>query len=307
MRTPFWESSAGALAALLNSTAAVELVWCDVFTITLVGGTVLRWSGTDIPVTINGTTWSLGPGIVRGRLRRGRGISVDTLQVTLYPGDISIATSPLAQYIARGGFDNARLESIRAFKLASSVGWTGEVDDSTGRISGVKPDREQVSLNVKSDTELFDVMVPREVYQPGCTNTLYDTACAVSRASRTLTGTTATGTDINRIQFTINPTGAVNTATVADKYYALGVIKFTSGACAGVARTIKRHQGQVTPGVLPAQVITVLQPLPAEVASGDAFEIYPGCDKTKATCEAKFSNLIRFRGHPYIPAPETIT
>lgn len=307
MRTPFWESSAGALAALLNSTAATELVWCDLFTITLVGGTVLRWSGTDIPVIIDGTTWLLGPGVVRGRVRRSRGIAVDTLQVTLYPGAEQIAGSPLAQYIARGGFDNARLESVRVFKLASSIGWTGAVVDFAGRVSGVKPDREQMLLNVKSDTELFDVMVPREVYQPGCTNTLYDTACGVSRASRTLAGTAATGTNITRTQFTINPTGAVNTATVADKYYSLGVVKFTSGECAGVARTIKLHQGQVTPGVLPAQVITVLQPLPAAVAPGDAFEIYPGCDKTKATCEAKFSNLIRFRGHPFIPAPETVT
>jgi uncharacterized phage protein (TIGR02218 family) len=54
-------------------------------------------------------------------------------------------------------------------------------------------------------------------------------------------------------------------------------------------------------------VITVLQPLPAAVVSGDAFEIYPGCDKTKATCENKFANLIRFRGYPFIPAPETVT
>jgi hypothetical protein len=35
--------------------------------------------------------------------------------------------------------------------------------------------------------------------------------------------------------------------------------------------------------------------------------VYPGCDKQQATCRGKFANLARFRGQPYVPAPETIT
>jgi uncharacterized phage protein (TIGR02218 family) len=292
MRTPLWESSPGALAALLNSAAAVELVWCDLFTLTLAGGTVYRWSGTDIPITVNGITWSLGPGIVRGKLRRAVGIQVDTLEVKLYAdSSITIAGTPLIQYIARGGLDNARLQADRAFKLASDVGIVGTVNDFTGRIATVKPDREQAVLQVKSDTELLDVMVPREVYQPGCTNTLYDSACGVNRAALTVTGTATAVTDATRITFG-------HALGQAAAHFDLGVVTFTSGLNAGIARTVKRHvSGQ----------ITVLSPLPFAVAIGDAFSIYPGCDKTQATCTSKFNNVIRFRGHPYIPTPETIT
>lgn len=36
-------------------------------------------------------------------------------------------------------------------------------------------------------------------------------------------------------------------------------------------------------------------------SAGDAFTIYPGCDKQQSTCSAKFNNLIHFRGFPYVP------
>ena len=36
---------------------------------------------------------------------------------------------------------------------------------------------------------------------------------------------------------------------------------------------------------------------------GDAFTVYPGCDKQQSTC-ALFGNSANFRGQPFIPAPE---
>jgi len=71
-----------------------------------------------------------------------------------------------------------------------------------------------------------------------------------------------------------------------------------TGPNAGISRTVKTH----TSGAL-----TVLQPWPFAVASGNTFTAYPGCDKAQATCSGKFSNLVRFRGMPYIPIPETAT
>ena len=39
---------------------------------------------------------------------------------------------------------------------------------------------------------------------------------------------------------------------------------------------------------------------------GDVAYIYPGCDKTPATCKAKFNNFSRNRATPYVPLKETI-
>ena len=37
---------------------------------------------------------------------------------------------------------------------------------------------------------------------------------------------------------------------------------------------------------------------------GDAFTVAVGCDHTPATCAARFANLARFRGFPYVPPPQ---
>jgi uncharacterized phage protein (TIGR02218 family) len=133
-------------------------------------------------------------------------------------------------------------------------------------------------------------MVPRDVYQPGCLNTLYDAACGLNRTTYQVTGTTTSATDAARLVFSHGLAQAAG-------YFDLGVIQFTSGANAGISRSVKTHTGST---------LSVMQPWPAPVASGDAFKAWPGCDKTRSTCETKFSNTIRFRGHPYIPMPETV-
>jgi hypothetical protein len=83
-------------------------------------------------------------------------------------------------------------------------------------------------------------------------------------------------------------------------YFARGVIACTSGANAGQRRTVK-HYIKGTPGQ-----IRVANPFLSAWAVGDGFTLYPGCNKSKATCADKFNNLANFRGTPYVPVPETV-
>ena len=95
-------------------------------------------------------------------------------------------------------------------------------------------------------------------------------------------------------------TTAFNTGLAAtDGYYTQGQITFTSGANAGITRTVKAY-------VQASGAISLVLPLPAAPAAGDAFAIAAGCDLTMATCQGRFSNLIHFRGQPFTPPPETI-
>ena len=207
MRTPSWEKSPGALAELLNTET--ELGCIDLYTFTLPGGQVLRWAGGDQAVTVNGTTWSLGPGLRRSHTRLSVGIEVDSLDVTVFelPVDLDneeramqLNGTPLLAYIARGGFEHARLELQRAFLPAVDMASlvppiAGTLVWFTGRVATTKGDRTQQLLGIKSDTEQLDVMVPAEVYQPGCPNTLYDAACGVSRDAKTVNSVANTGSD----------------------------------------------------------------------------------------------------------------
>lgn len=290
MRTPIYEQAPGALATLLNTVT--QIVVQDLYTLTLPGGQVLRWSGSDVPVTVGANTWVLGPGLERGRLKWSTGIVVDTLDMRVYTdGSHTISGVPLIGYVARGGLDNARLQVDRAYRASHTTPVVGVLLGFVGRVADVKPDRTMISVQVKSDTELLDVMVPREVYQPACLNTLYDAACGVSRAARTVSGVATQASNSTRTAFGHN-------RPEAQGYFDLGVVDFTSGLNAGVSRTVKTHV---------SGSITLLNPLPFAVAVGDAYSVRPGCDRLQATCSSKFANIIRFRGQPYIPAPESVT
>jgi uncharacterized phage protein (TIGR02218 family) len=84
--------------------------------------------------------------------------------------------------------------------------------------------------------------------------------------------------------------------SVAAGDYAQGRVVFTSGANSGVARAIKANT---------TSAFTLIQPLPAVPAAGDAFTVYPGCDRTMGRCATRFNNLGRFKGTPFVPPPET--
>jgi uncharacterized phage protein (TIGR02218 family) len=297
MLTPAWESGAGALAALLNGSSNATLRMADVYTFTLASGTVLRYTSADATVVVNGVSWSVGPVLQRGSIKLSVGISVDTLQVDLAADPaIQVGGVGLVPFIVAGGFVNARLDLYRVFygPGAGLLSPTGMLVLFTGRVAEITGGRHLKTLQVKSDTELLDVMLPREVYQAGCLNTLFDAACGVVRASFTFTGTATGASDASRTSFP-------HAMAQAAGYFELGVITFTSGPNSGISRTVRHH----TAGA----IVTSLA-WPFAVANGHAFSVTAGCDKmggVGGTCDVKFSNLARFRGMPYVPAPSTVT
>ena len=52
---------------------------------------------------------------------------------------------------------------------------------------------------------------------------------------------------------------------------------------------------------LPSTTFTLWLPMPNAIQTGDAYSVYPGCDKRFATCQTKFSNAVNFGGFPYVP------
>ena len=41
-----------------------------------------------------------------------------------------------------------------------------------------------------------------------------------------------------------------------------------------------------------------------DIQVGDEFTLYAGCDKSPDICRTKFSNIVNFRGEPYVPGPD---
>jgi uncharacterized phage protein (TIGR02218 family) len=79
-----------------------------------------------------------------------------------------------------------------------------------------------------------------------------------------------------------------------DKWYAYGVLQFTSGFNKNVVMTVANNTQKI-------KQIQTFVPTPFKLATGDTGVIYPGCDKTIKQCFHKFNNVIHFRGEPFTP------
>ena len=277
----------------------------ELYEITLSGGTVIRFTDYDLPLTVGANTYAANVIVTRGPLSQRVGLDVQTLDLSLAPQldaptAFSVAGMGFLRAVKLGLLDSARLSMRKVFMTMATntdgslpVKTNGEsVLWFTGRVADSSAGRVSASLVVESDLSLLNVSMPRNLIQSGCLHTLFDAGCTLSKAANTSTGTVSATGPNTATSFT---TGLAQ----ATDFFALGIITFTSGTNSGIARTIQGHSS--TGGK-----ITVYAPFPNVPATGDAFSIVPGCNKQQSTCSSKFSNIVHFRGYPYVPVPETL-
>ena len=262
----------------------------DLYEVTLAGGSVQRWTSADVSIVWSGYTWLPYPGISDGGVKTSRGLSTNSVELTLMADSrYTIGGVPILKFVLNNGFDGAVVRIYRVFYPSWGAAEIGAYTRFYGRFSEViEHTQSQVILSLASWTELLDVNMPVDVWQSSCLNTLFDTKCAVNRASYAASGTVSSGSTDKTLNTNI---------TSASGTFNLGALVFTSGVNNGLRRTIKTQ--------LNTGVISLVSPLPVAPASGDTFTAYPGCDLKKTTCATKFSNLARFRGQPFVPVPET--
>jgi uncharacterized phage protein (TIGR02218 family) len=228
------------------------------------------------------------PIVKRGALRHKVGVEVDTLQVTLQVNpEVQQGGVPLAQFALQGGFDGARLTVQRYFAADWGVAPAGSLALFSGRVADVDSSASEVRLQVKSDLEILNTKLPRNLYMAQCLHTVYDNGCKAVRASFTVPGSAAAGSSRDLV---------LTALSQPEGHFDQGSLTFTSGRNAGLARTVKRQT---------STQVRLAFPFPYVPEAGDSFDLVPGCDGRQATCSGKFNNLVHFRGYPYIPVPET--
>lgn len=289
------KTAAPELVTFLNT--ARQALQFDLWTFTLASGTVYRWTDADIDIPLpDARTFTRGPIITRDKVKWTRGIEVGQCKATLAGPGVQVDGQPLPAFSAAGGFDAATALLERVYLNDAGV-VQGALVWFTGVVADVLPSRMGCELVVKSPLTQLNQQTPRNLYQAGCLNDLYDSNCALSRAAHTVTGT------VSAVAAGNNPALSVTLATsVLARWSELGSLRFTTGANAGLGRTVQSQTGTGA-----ALVLRFSRPYPFAVAVGDAFTLTAGCDKASGTCQSKFANLLRFRGQPYIPVPETVT
>lgn len=272
--------------ALKDLLASGNFVQADLYTITLNSGQVWRMTSGDADIQYAGNTYASTP-LKRGGLTEKTGLEVATLEISIYADGNALGLDYMRD-LTGGLLDAARV--VMETAIMSQYGDTtpGTVKRFFGVVADVSFGRTETAITVKSDAQILDTNLPRNVYQAACLHTLFDAGCGLSSAALEVTGAIS-GTS-TRMQLATNLTAAAG-------YFDQGSVRFTSGKNAGLSYTVKGH---LTGGVL-----DMLRPTLYTPAVGDAFVALPGCDKSQATCTSKYNNLAAFRGYPFVPPPET--
>jgi uncharacterized phage protein (TIGR02218 family) len=296
------------LTALILSGQFLDF---DCYTFTLASGTVLRYTAADFDIGDGANTWSgrtvlTDDANAKPTAHWKVGLDVDTWAVTLMPRardpftganwPDTINGMPFLAAAAAGAFDGAQVLVQRAYFAAPPTqpiaaagapasgfltvffGLVGEYDIVSSR----------AVLTLLDMRHLLTVNMPRAVYQAPCPNILFDARCTLSAAAYVRAGSAQAGSTTGKINCSI-------LAPAGSGTYTLGRIRFTTGQNAGIARTISSWDG------VSSLVLRSALPFPPTV--GDAFSVYPGCDKSLASCVA-FGNRVNFRGTPFTPVPE---
>lgn len=293
------KSASAALIAAMNG--GQKFLLADLYTFTLANGTVLRYAMGDTlsgALVYGGNSYDASSIVIeRGPVENNIGVQFSTLELTIRAQPVHLINgTPWLQALRQGALDSATVQLDTLYMLTPGDTSLGVLRKfGPGRVADIPEiGRSMAQINVHDARELLNIQLPRQYYQPSCANVLFDSACGLSKAAFAATSTVASGSSKTLINCAL--------AQVAD-WFTLGTITFTSGPNSGATVTVKRY----TPGVF-----ALMTPLLATPTVGDAFTAYPGCPKTKAACEntdtavgPAFNNVVRFRGFPFVPSPET--
>lgn len=278
---------------LLNASSYARV---DFYTITLNGGTVLRYSSAPGLILANGFNFGTGPIVQDGGVKSARGLDVSELDITIYAGDSHLVNGvQFLDFVENLGLDGALIKVERGFAAdwltMRSSGPIGTYIRFSGRFSEAKEmGFTQVVITAASPLDSFTNNTPPDVYQTSCANVLGDAKCMINLASFAVNGIVAASPAPTSNTFGSNLTPVAND-------YGLGKVIFTSGANNGLSFTVKTNDAS-------GNFVLAIAP-PTAPAAGDHFTAYPGCDLSTTRCTNKFNNLIHYRGQPFIPDPST--
>lgn len=223
------------------------------------------------------------PGFVMGRMRATDGSDPATLEIEIPVADDGPVTP---DDVTRGLWQGAgvvlKIVDYVNGTISPAIGFRWVIGET--RIT----DDGRASFEIRAETRINRELILK-VFSPVCSANWADSRCGVTAASFTDTVEVVTVTDA--YSFTVSGSSR------ADGFFDNGAIKFTSGDNIGRAYTVRKWD-------LDTATVTLWERLRAGLAAGDDATMHAGCDKTIATCHAKFDNVARFQGFAFLPADD---
>lgn len=265
-------ASAGLASHLASEVTTLATCW----KITRRDGQVLGFMTHVQDLTVGGVTYVSAIGSYTATaIRTSGGMAVDNLDV-----DAVFDSAYISEVDLRAGkYDFAQVEifQVNYADVSQGVlklrrGWLGEVA-SHGHY---------FQAELRGLMQALQQTIGR-VYSKRCDADLGDARCKVSLPGITIASAVTSVASRQHFDGSAIP-GRRG-----------GLLTWTSGANNGAKMEI--HSVSVN-------TIVLVLPMGYDIAVGDTYTVYPGCDKLLSTCKTVFGNVLNFRGFPYIPGPD---
>ncbi|MGB6536186.1 MAG: DUF2163 domain-containing protein [Xanthobacteraceae bacterium] len=189
-----------------RQTSGFSLTTPNTLTFTLLSGLILCYTNVDVTFVYGGNTYLANSIRVDGlKYKATVGLEVDQQQITVaaLATDTITSGAPFLQALRDGSFDGCEIVRYRIF-FSDHVGGAaiGSVLLFKGRLGVVEEiGRTSAKLTVNSDLALLDIDMPRNVYQPTCLHTLYDSGCTLVKNAFGTNGTVGAGSTASVINW----------------------------------------------------------------------------------------------------------
>lgn len=230
------------------------------------------YNSSDRDIVYEGVTYLGNKGIKDDGIRQTGQTSADVIKID---ASANLDVAAMWRNAAPSAEVSLTIFDLHYPELLARVRWVGNVSS----VNWPRMDTCQITCqNIKASLEQTGL---RLTWARGCSKTLYQ--CGVSAASfrvtRNVVAITGTTVEVDSI------------AGFLEAHFIGGFIEWVTGVGFSERRGIETQTGNVL-GLLD---------LPVGLTIGREISLYPGCNRTIATCDSKFSNLLNYGGSPYMP------
>ncbi|WP_442754713.1 DUF2163 domain-containing protein [Methylocystis sp. JAN1] len=273
-------------ASMQAKLDARATTFCHCWRLARRDGVILGFTDHDRDLAFNGVAFRANTGLSASQIESTLGLAVGGAEATGALTDGGLIESDLLN----GLYDGASVE-------VWLVDWSN-VEDRTlldvATIGEVRRSENVFSAELRSSAHLFDQQQGRS-FQRGCAAELGDARCGVNLADAAFHTTGVVGAFEGGV-LTLRLAASFETG-----FFAGGALTFTSGGNAGARLTIKTHLQQDSHAT-----IGLWTPPGAKILTGDTATLHAGCDKSPSACQAKFDNIVNFRGFPHMPGNDRV-
>jgi uncharacterized phage protein (TIGR02218 family) len=247
----------------------------------------------DLEVTFNGELYTPAGGFSSSARSSEAGLKESNLEFIGMVTSDSITVDDLRA----GLFRDAQ---VSEFLVDWKYPWAGAIKTRVYWVDTIEFDGEVWQADITGVTSWMRQKVG-DIFSRPCGYDLGDpNTCRVDLNPLTVlsvTTTTLDSTEPNRILNIASGNSAFDAEV--DGYFKHGKGVWTSGNNKDLLLEAKEHTR--TP-----RVVELHLPTAFDVQVGDTFTLFPGCDKLKATCNDKFSNIENHGGKPDMPTTDTV-